>query len=65
MNVVDEVVDPGAACVLVHAHTPKGNDFALGVAIEGGEVTNVVGRDTREFFNFCRCVIFEEFFVGF
>jgi len=63
VEVVDKVVDPGAAYVLVETHRPTGHGLPLGIAQEPGNLADRVGRDAGEFFSIFRCVGVQECFV--
>ena len=59
MDVVNEVVDPRAARVLVHAHAPVADHFPPRVAIDRRHVPDVFGRHSRELFHLVWRVLFE------
>ena len=48
MNVIDEVIAPHAARVLVEAHRPEADDLCLRVGVKFGEFANTIDRDTGQ-----------------
>ena len=65
MNIVDEIVDPGAPGVLIHAHAPEGGDLLVRIPVKSGHVLDVLGGHTGYFFYFLRRVILQEGLVLF
>ncbi len=62
MNVVDEVVDPGAAGVLVHPHGPEGGHLFVGIPVKRGHIFNVFGGYPGDFFHLFRSIVFKKCF---
>ena len=60
VDVVDEVVDPGAAGVLVEAHGPVGADLALGIGVEAGELLDGFRRHAGDLLDLLRRVVGEK-----
>ena len=63
VDVVDQVVDPGAAGVLVEAHGPEGVDLAVPVAVEGRHLLDGLDRHAGELGDIFRGVRLEELLV--
>ena len=60
MDVVDEIVAPDAAGVLVEAHGPEARDLDLGVGIEFGQRLEPVHRHARHLGGFLQRVVGRE-----
>src|SRR5262245_2868860 len=48
VQVIDEIVAPDAACVLVEAHGPEAGDLDLGIGIELRQLLQPGYRNTRQ-----------------
>ena len=61
VKVGDQVVHPGAAGVLIHAHAPGADGASPGVAVHLGERPDLPDRDARDFTHSLGRVVGQEF----
>ncbi len=48
MNVIDKVIGPDTACMLIKAHRPEGDDLAIGIRIKFSQFAQLLDRNTAQ-----------------